>query len=1310
MLILFLVFLTGCMSDQKTATVCTGDQTYSSNERACIEDVGVVGNHRPVAPAPPSTVTFTEGDAAVFFSLSTGTDSDGDLIEYYLDTAPSGGTLKECLGLVGSSGYTDLSCRFEPNSDFSGTDTFTYKLYDGQDFSLSTTTISLVGTAVEDPPLIVSVPNDVYTDEDTTITIYYTIDEGGGSDEDSDGLNVNVSSSNTAVVADSDITISWGGSTLGNGGSTIGVGDSTASGDSYPLVVQLVPKAEVYGTPTTITLTLTDTAGSVTDSTVDINLSIVNDVPFFTTPDPSSVSIVEGTPIPTINVVVDEGGASDEDSQNLTLYFASSNTNLIDPTKIYVDFDCFDGTPQNFSGNVATPISLEVVGVNCPTSPIDASAVSGGINLMITPEATPYGTADIDLVLSDGTNTVSLTYNIALAQITPDEYAQIINLDHEDSPDYYWNEDEPTEMKLEFQIDEGNTSDSDSLYINVLLDDSTCVNHLEEPVVTADEIDIYWGTTLLGHPDGEWMSVGDGASSGDSQNITMYFTPAANINTTGIGDAGALEGVDCYIEIKVSDYVDADDDYETVPVAYAEVDIQIVDVNDVPIVNVTPNITTNENSFRSFDFTVEKGGGATESDDSIDITIVSSDPSILPDENIHYYIEDGAGGYWDDERYGGVPINVTDTDEYSYTVNVDVATIEGQTGDVSLIIYADDYSEASPEENAPLSATAIATITIRDHQLVHSDYSMIQAVGPDMDIHGNTLETANVKLKWGAMSFGNADSSLTGFKVYKSEEDPGLYNTIVTGGEIFWDSFTINGSADYDEEDGTTLVKTIDLTDADTAGDYEYEESGLAAGTPVWYSVRAIDGYESLDLVTSGGPNYSVKVHVPPKNMALLHRRVANKEMCDIIKSTTDPTNGNRCLYKGPGDVWTSGSNYYDVEYDHWIDRYEAGCPYTSPNLGGNCSTAGCINNGDPNDVTLSPNVSVGIGSGFTGSAYYNRKSGECFVDDDGAGNWLAFTAANLPAAISTYQDFTSKGLPPLVHTSVDEALALCDALDDVDGSGSSYDKELMTRKIQIAASAWDIDYNYNKVNLLEDGGDLSVISRCNSTMTNGLSYSDNLNLAQAQIDTLPGMGTDSTIRTVLTGSNATEACQSRHGIQDLVGNVSEWASDTQIACAADEECTNPGGGIFDFDGGAGFYDFTHGGTDYYGPCGFDGGACDNKLEDWSITDTSNDVDVSVPYFFVPAGLPAMEIHQATPLAIGSGVSGSVFHKDTFDVNATEINAGSDVGYMTTGGSVYPTPDATAGAFNAGRFSADFHEKSASRHDVGFRCMVPLIP
>jgi PKD repeat protein len=102
--------------------------------------------------------------------LANDTDANGDSLTATLVVGPGNGTLTR--NANGSFSYT-------PNSDFNGSDLFTYVANDGQADSINVATVSITVNAVNDAP--VADPKDPYSG---TVGVAVTFDGSGSSDVD----------------------------------------------------------------------------------------------------------------------------------------------------------------------------------------------------------------------------------------------------------------------------------------------------------------------------------------------------------------------------------------------------------------------------------------------------------------------------------------------------------------------------------------------------------------------------------------------------------------------------------------------------------------------------------------------------------------------------------------------------------------------------------------------------------------------------------------------------------------------------------------------------------------------------------------------------------------------------------------------------------------------------------------------------------------------------------------------------------------------------------------------------------------------
>ena len=123
-----------------TFTFVANDGQVDSNTATVTIDIAAV-NDDPVAI--DTSITIDE-DTVGTGSVS-GTDTDGDTLEYLLGQDPSNGSA--VVERDGSFTYT-------PDPDFHGTDVFTFRVSDGQTFGEGTVTVTV--TPVEDAPIFIA--------------------------------------------------------------------------------------------------------------------------------------------------------------------------------------------------------------------------------------------------------------------------------------------------------------------------------------------------------------------------------------------------------------------------------------------------------------------------------------------------------------------------------------------------------------------------------------------------------------------------------------------------------------------------------------------------------------------------------------------------------------------------------------------------------------------------------------------------------------------------------------------------------------------------------------------------------------------------------------------------------------------------------------------------------------------------------------------------------------------------------------------------------------------------------------------------
>jgi VCBS repeat-containing protein len=195
-------------------------------------------NDAPVA-TPKSATLAEDTSTTIFFS---GSDVDGDALTFTVAISPAHGTLS---GSGASRTYT-------PFANYHGPDSFTYKAFDGQLFSVPAT-VSLTVTSVNDAP--VATPASVTLAEDTSTNLVLT-----GTDVDGDALTFTI---------------------------VTGPTHGTLSGTAPNLVY--TPATNYFGGDS-FTFTVGDGQTSSAPATVTITVTSVDDAPVAT---PASVTLAE---------------------------------------------------------------------------------------------------------------------------------------------------------------------------------------------------------------------------------------------------------------------------------------------------------------------------------------------------------------------------------------------------------------------------------------------------------------------------------------------------------------------------------------------------------------------------------------------------------------------------------------------------------------------------------------------------------------------------------------------------------------------------------------------------------------------------------------------------------------------------------------------------------------------------------------------------------------------------------------------------------------------------------------------------------
>ena len=208
-------------------------------------------------------------------------------------------------------------------------------------------------------------------------------------------------------------------------------------------------------------------------------------------------------------------------------------------------------------------------------------------------------------------------------------------------------------------------------------------------------------------------------------------------------------------------------------------------------------------------------------------------------------------------------------------------------------------------------------------------------------------------------------SRLYGYKVYRSEDNRQSWTDLTTTGPIYPVNLyqNTNVPTSYSKSGGvqtpavTTLVKFDDYTvsnvkNASFADDVEKARI-------YWYKVVPYFLGKEQEYGDATNPDHHIiRVTLPPKNMALVHRQIANRASCLEMQKSINKRAGAHysCSYNGIGASglempWQKGNTVYDLGGDLLVDRFELGCAFTRGNKDGTSHRSNTFDAATTNDL-----------------------------------------------------------------------------------------------------------------------------------------------------------------------------------------------------------------------------------------------------------------------------------------------------------------------------------------------------------------------
>jgi len=646
-------------SDSFSYTVVDG-QGGSSNATVNITINAV--NDNPVAVDDNAA---TDEDNAVNIDVLDN-DSDVDLNTLTVDstTSPSSGSVFV---------EADNTITYTPNLNFSGADSFTYTVIDGQGGSATATANIAVG-ALNDAP--VAVADSVSTDEDNAVLISVLSND---SDVEGDTLTITTTTSPN------------------NG--TVQINDGTT--------ITYTPDADSFGNDSFV-YTVEDGNGGADTATVNITVNPINDNPVANTDD---VSTNEDNAL-IISVLTNDSDVDGDtfsvsgttDPSNGSINLNVDDTITYTPNTHFFGNDSFSYTIEDGNGGTDTAtVNVTINAVNDVPVAVDDSASTDedtSVNIDVLGDD-----SDVDLDNLSVSNTT-----------TPSNGSVIIETDntitYTPSAHFFGND------SFVYTVIDGNGG-ADTATVNITInpvndapdaaDDSASVNEDEFVIVTVltndsdvdgDSVDVTSvssasnGTTQLNVDDTITYTPNTHFNGNDSFTYTVIDgnggtdTATVNITINAINDApvasddSATTDEDTSVIITVlSNDSDVDLDILNVSSAGPASNGSVV-INGGTTISYTPNL--NFNGADSFSYTVEDGNGGTATA-TVNITINAVNDA--PDA-----VADSVGGNEDNSLNINVLVNDSDVEGDSLDVTTTTTPANG-----SVVVETNDTITYTPD-------------------------------------------------------------------------------------------------------------------------------------------------------------------------------------------------------------------------------------------------------------------------------------------------------------------------------------------------------------------------------------------------------------------------------------------------------------------------------------------------------------------------------------------------------------------------------------------------------------------------------------
>ncbi len=181
-----------------------------------------------------------------------------------------------------------------------------------------------------------------------------------------------------------------------------------------------------------------------------------------------------------------------------------------------------------------------------------------------------------------------------------------------------------------------------------------------------------------------------------------------------------------------------------------------------------------------------------------------------------------------------------------------------------------------------------------------------------------------------------------GYRVYRSDDNQMTWLDLTKNSATKFQSVNNSGliyPSDYTWRARTNKTPTVEKIAFFTDYSVKFSQSSeeIDRARIYFYKIVPVFDGKELDYGSAGNSTHHIiKVTLPPRNMALVHRQIANRTICLEMDKPINKSAGAHysCSFNGLGASglslpWAVGNTVYDLGGDLLIDRFELSCPFT---------------------------------------------------------------------------------------------------------------------------------------------------------------------------------------------------------------------------------------------------------------------------------------------------------------------------------------------------------------------------------------------